>query len=152
MFKKCVCCVFITLAFLSFTSVSYAAEQGVAVSTLYTDTGADTTHFRTDTIEWVANPSNPDASAAVAAMTELSPATQLGFVRVPAGYRSDWHPAPRKQYVMVLSGKLEVEAGDGERREFTPGTVLLVTDVDGRGHKTNALGTDDVFLVWVPVP
>jgi hypothetical protein len=53
---------------------------------------------------------------------------------------------------MVLSGKLEVEAGDGERREFTPGTVLLVTDVDGRGHKTNALGTDDVFLVWVPVP
>ncbi len=152
MFEKCVRCVFIALAFLILAHVSYAADQGVAVSTLYTDTAADTTHFRTDTIEWLVDASNPDATAAVAALTELYPATQLGFVRIPAGYRSDWHPAPRKQYVMVLSGKLEVEAGDGERREFTPGTVLLVTDVDGRGHRTNALGTEDVFLVWVPIP
>lgn len=140
---------FVILALLIWARVSYAADQGVAVVTLYSDATADITHFRIDVIEWS---ENTDPNVSVAAVTKLSPATQVGFVRIPAGYRSDWHPAPRKQYVMVLRGRMEVEAGDGERREFTPGTVLLVTDVAGRGHRTNALGTEDVFLVWVPIP
>ena len=152
MFKQCGRSVGIALAFLIMADVSDAAEQGVVVSTLYTGSADDTTHFRKETLEWLVNTSNPDADAAVTAVTELYPATQLGFIRIPAGYRSDWHPAPRKQYVMVLGGTLEVEAGDGERREFTPGTVLLVTDTDLRGHRTNVLGTEDVLIVWVPIP
>jgi hypothetical protein len=53
---------------------------------------------------------------------------------------------------MVLSGVLEVEVGDGERRSFGPGNVLLVTDTEGQGHLTNVIGNEDAFLVWVPVP
>ena len=124
-----------------------APERGVVVSTLDTDPAEDTTHFRTETLEWQ-GAGDPGAATA----TELLPANQVGFARIPAGYRSDWHPAPRKQYVMVLAGGLEVEAGDGERKEFSPGAVLLVTDIQGRGHRTNALGTDDVLIAWVPVP
>ena len=30
---------------------------------------------------------------------------------------------------------MEVEAGDGEMRQFTSGRVLLVTDTEGRGHR-----------------
>ena len=41
---------------------------------------------------------------------------------------------------MVLSGLAEVEVGDGERRTFGPGNVLLVTDTEGRGHLTNVIG------------
>lgn len=147
--RKLACLNFVILALFIWIRGSYAADQGVAVATLYTDAAADVTHFRSDVIEWV---DNTDPNVSVATVTKLSPATQVGFVKIPAGYRSDWHPAPRKQYVMVLSGRMEVEAGDGEKREFTPGTVLLVTDVAGRGHKTNALGDEDVFLVWVPIP
>jgi len=145
--KRFVGSVFMAPALLILAPFSYPPDQGVVV---YTDSAADMTHFRTDTLEWA--PSNPRAMAVLGDLTELYPATHLGFVRIPAGYQDDWHPAPRKQYVMVLSGKLEVEAGDGESRAFTPGTVLLVTDVAGRGHRTRVLGTEDVFLVWVPVP
>jgi hypothetical protein len=53
---------------------------------------------------------------------------------------------------MVLAGSMEVEAGDGETRIFTPGTVLCVTDIVGRGHQTRVVGTDELLLVWVPIP
>jgi hypothetical protein len=53
---------------------------------------------------------------------------------------------------MVLSGSMEVEAGDGETRVFTPGTVLCVTDITGRGHQTRVVGADELLLVWGPIP
>jgi hypothetical protein len=53
---------------------------------------------------------------------------------------------------MVLSGSMEVEAGDGETRVFTPGTVLCVTDITARGHQTRVVGADELLLVWVPIP
>jgi hypothetical protein len=53
---------------------------------------------------------------------------------------------------MVLAGSMDVEAGDGETRVFTPGTVLCVTDIAGRGHQTRVVGAEELFLVWVPTP
>ncbi len=47
---------------------------------------------------------------------------------------------------------MAVEAGDGETRVFTPGMILLVTDLTGRGHQTRAVGAEDFFLVQVPLP
>lgn len=110
--------------------------------------GADTTRFVEESLEWNVF-STPDGDLPA---TALLPASEIGFLTLPAGYRSDWHPAPRKQYIMVLEGAVEVEAGDGETRVFRPGSVLLVTDTEGRGHKTNVVGDADVLLVWVPVP
>ena len=118
----------------------HAQTESIPVSRLYAD-DADVTHFADEEIPWGSGN-----------RTELSPADQIGFLRMTVGTRTDWHPAPRKQYVMVLEGTVEVEAGDGERRIFEPGSVLLVTDTEGRGHRTNVLSDEDVFLVWVPVP
>ena len=84
--------------------------------------------------------------------TPFLDASKIGFLRIPKSFKSDLHPAPAKQFVMVLTGVMEVQSGDGERRQFLPGSVLLVTDTQGPGHRTNALGNEDVFLVWVPVP
>jgi hypothetical protein len=53
---------------------------------------------------------------------------------------------------MVVTGSREVEAGDGETRTCTPGSVLVVTDGDGRGHKTRVVGAQEVLLVWGPIP
>ena len=79
-------------------------------------------------------------------------ASKIGFLRSPKGLKSGLHPAPAKQFVMVLTGLMEVESGDGERRQFLPGSVLLVTDTQGSGHRTSVLGDQDVFLAWVPIP
>ncbi len=105
----------------------------------------DLTHFGDEDLLW-----QSDGKQKLA--TPFLDAEKIGFMRLPQGYRTDWHPAPRKQFVMVLNGVMEVEAGDGQRRKFVAGSVLLVSDTQGHGHRTNVLGNQDVFFVWVRVP
>jgi hypothetical protein len=124
-----------------------AYADTLQVAKLYSD-ATDVTHFEDQSIDWLPY----DTADGILAATDLFPADQIGFLRINRNYRSDWHPAPKKQYVMVLTGVLEVEAGDGERRVFHPGSVLLVADTEGRGHRTNSIGETDALLVWVPIP
>jgi hypothetical protein len=55
------------------------------------------------------------------------------------------HPAPRRQLVVVLDGEMTIEVGDGERRTFGPGQLVLAEDVVGSGHALERRGT--VLLV-----
>lgn len=64
------------------------------------------------------------------------PATGVIFRETDPDYDYDWHPAPQRQYIIMLEGELEVEAGDGEKRHFAPGDILLVEDTEGRGHRS----------------
>jgi hypothetical protein len=75
--------------------------------------------------------------------------TELQFARLEAGYKSDWHPAPRRQFVLVLSGALELTVADGETRSFGPGSIFLVEDTTGTGHQTRAVGAEDCVIVTV---
>lgn len=54
----------------------------------------------------------------------------------------DWHQAPRKQYVVLLSGAVEVEVSSGEVRRFETGDVLLAEDTHGKGHRTTSLSDE----------
>jgi len=51
----------------------------------------------------------------------------------PAGWTDAEHPAPARQFMIMLEGLLEVSAG-GETRQFSPGDMLLVEDTKGPGH------------------
>jgi quercetin dioxygenase-like cupin family protein len=77
-------------------------------------------------------------------------ATQIMFV-VQSGDATDWHHhvAPRRQWVIVQTGRVAVTVTGGERREFGPGDALLVEDTTGTGHLSTPL-TDNVTLVLVP--
>ena len=46
----------------------------------------------------------------------------------------DYHVAPRRQFVIHLAGAAEIEVGDGTRRRFGPGEILLADDTTGQGH------------------
>ena len=52
----------------------------------------------------------------------------------------DWHPAPRKQVVVTLTGSIEFTFGNGEVLLVNPGDVFLAADVEGRGHKWRIVG------------
>ena len=54
-------------------------------------------------------------------------------------YDYDWHRAPRRQLVVLLDGEIEIEVGDGEKRRFRGGDVVLVEDTAGRGHRTRTV-------------
>lgn len=61
----------------------------------------------------------------------------------------DWHPAPRRQWVIILSGELEIGLGDGTLRRFGPGDARLVEDTTGRGHTTRTLGETSCLAMAV---
>lgn len=67
-----------------------------------------------------------------------------------AAFDSDPHPAPSRQWVVMLRGAIEVEVSDGTRRRFGPGDLVLVADTTGSGHSTFAVGDPPVEALWVP--
>jgi hypothetical protein len=64
------------------------------------------------------------------------------FSRLPASWFGDWHPAPSRQLVVLLQGRLEVTTSDGVMTGG-PGTAWLVEDTFGRGHQTRVVGDED---------
>jgi hypothetical protein len=58
-----------------------------------------------------------------------------GDAPVAAGF----HPAPRRQLVFMLAGRVEYECGDGARCVFGPGDILLADDTAGQGHRARVL-------------
>lgn len=72
-------------------------------------------------------------------LSQLQPATGIIFRETGPEYDYTWHPAPRRQYIIMLSGAVDVEIGDGTIRRFGPGTILLAEDTTGRGHISRAV-------------
>jgi hypothetical protein len=60
------------------------------------------------------------------------------------------HNAPRRQWVVVLRGAVEVEVTDGSRRTFAPGDLLRAEDTDGAGHITRPVGETPVEALYLP--
>ena len=92
--------------------------------------------------------------AKVALSTEGTPAAdakQAFFTRQAVGYVLDWHTAPGRQYVITLSGEGEIEVGDGTKKLFAPGDVLLAEDTTGQGHVTRVVGYQPRTMMWVPL-
>ena len=52
----------------------------------------------------------------------------------PSPSFSDFHNAPRRQYVINLDAAVEIEVGDGTVRRLGPGDILLAEDTTGHGH------------------
>ena len=74
------------------------------------------------------------------------------FVALRRDEVEDWHLAPRRQYLIVLRGEVEVTASSGESRRFRPGNILLVEDTHGKGHITRSVGVEDHVVIAVPAP
>lgn len=77
--------------------------------------------------------------------------TSLQFRRTSTDYFIDWHTAPRKQFVITLSGESEVEIGDGTKIRLHPGHILLAEDVTGQGHISRSIGTEDRISLFLPL-
>ena len=73
-------------------------------------------------------------------LTTLHAIKGIVFRSTPSGTFSDWHNAPRRQYVITLSGEVEIGLGDGTTHRFGPGHVNLVEDTTGKGHTTRSVG------------
>jgi hypothetical protein len=85
-------------------------------------------------------------------VSALSTATQTGFLHLPAGWIGEMHPTPIRMWIFVLEGQMRFEASDGEARQISPGSALLLEDTVGRGHLSRVLGQQAATLAVVRLP
>ena len=81
----------------------------------------------------------------------LMNATSVQFNRAPAGRFSDWHVGPRRQFVITLSGRGEIELAGGRKMTMQPGHINLVEDMTGKGHTTRVVGSEDRVTISIPL-
>ncbi len=82
----------------------------------------------------------------------LLPAMDSPFLRVGSNPTMDrWHTAPRRQYLVMLKGRLEIEVSGGEKRVFGPGDILLAEDETGQGHRGRDLDSEARVCLFLPV-
>src|ERR1700730_9966569 len=80
-------------------------------------------------------------------------ATHIQFLAAaPALITDRWHPAPARQFAILLKGTLIVEVSNGQSRKLEPGSFLFVEDTTGKGHKNHLVNDEEVVLAFVPVP
>jgi hypothetical protein len=80
-----------------------------------------------------------EEATAAGRLSARIPATGVIFREVPPEYDLDWHPAPRRQYIVNLDGAVQITASDGEVRRIGAGEILLVEDTWGKGHRSKAV-------------
>jgi hypothetical protein len=84
-------------------------------------------------------------------LTRLHAATGIVFRRHEAGHEMDFHVAPRRQYIITISGEVEYVLGDGSVHRFGPGHVTLAEDLTGRGHVTRVPGPEPRISAAIPI-
>ena len=113
------------------------------IHNLYVDDKGET-HFRDIEVEWKHEGRGGKTSATF-------PATGIIFRETSPDYDLDWHPAPRRQYIINLDGGVQITASDGESRIIKAGEVLLVEDTHGKGHLSKSVGGKMRHSIFVPI-
>jgi hypothetical protein len=113
------------------------------VHNLYVDEQGES-HFRDLEIEL--GPETPSGR-----VSDRLPANGIIFREVAPTYDLDWHPAPRRQYIINLDAGVKITASDGESRLIGAGEVFLVEDVTGKGHLSQAVDGQVRHCLFVPV-
>ena len=80
------------------------------IHNIYVDDAGET-HWRDIEVEWVQERNGSKLS-------DRLPATGIIFRETSGDYDLDWHPAPRRQYIVNLDGGVKITASDGEAREI----------------------------------
>lgn len=88
-------------------------------------------------------------AGSIGQLSELYPATGIIFRETAPEYDYTWHTAPRRQFIIMLDGAVDVIIGDGTTRRFGTGNILLVEDTTGRGHISRAVDNQPRRSVFV---
>ena len=113
------------------------------IHNLYCDANGES-HWRDIDVEWIEERNFSKLSARL-------PATGIIFRETSGDYDPDWHPAPRRQYIINLDGGVQITASDGESRVIGAGEVILVADTSGKGHLSKSVSGKMRHSIFVPI-
>ncbi len=104
-------------------------------------------------VRLAAEPKSVVESTLLAAFSDLIPATEVFFRNVVREASStEPHNTPRRQFIVQLKGTSEVESSSGDKRVMGPGSIMLLEDVDGKGHITRGLSEGERLTLVVALP
>jgi quercetin dioxygenase-like cupin family protein len=83
--------------------------------------------------------------------SEMFKATGVEFSRRAPNNSNDWHTGPRRQFVITLSGRGELEVAGGQKVPVGPGQINLIEDTTGKGHITRNFGPEDRIAITIPL-
>lgn len=113
---------------------------------IYTD-AAGASHF--EDVELTGEVRTSSVSSGESEYAAPLPATAVVLRRVVRAHPDHPHVAPRRQFMINLSGIVEVETSDGEIRRFGPGDLVLVEDTTGIGHISREVGDVERLSMFV---
>jgi hypothetical protein len=122
--------------------VAAQSHKSVFITRLYTGQDGQTHAEEVETTFIAATPSD---------IGRLMKVTGAELHRTPAGTVIDWHPAPRRQYAITLSGRGEIELAGGKKISLEPGHIELAEDTTGKGHITRTVGSEDRVTIQFPL-
>ncbi|HWC31134.1 MAG TPA: hypothetical protein VG845_13725 [Dehalococcoidia bacterium] len=75
---------------------------------------------------------------------------RIQIAQLPPFYKVDWHNVRERTLVTTIGGSGEMEAGDGQKIELKPGTMVLIEDLTGDGHRSSN-GPEGRLAIFVPL-
>jgi quercetin dioxygenase-like cupin family protein len=88
----------------------------------------------------------------VGRLSEAVETKEMIFREVDPSYDWDFHPAPARQYIILLEGEIEIETSLQDRRIFKAGDILLVEDTTGKGHRTKNVKPQRRKSIFITLP
>jgi quercetin dioxygenase-like cupin family protein len=145
LFTRLAFVVSVSLAVVSSASHVAAQRQVTTITRLFT--GADGQSHAEDTeVVWRSAQLRAELNE-----SESVKVTSAQFLRWPRGFVWAGHPASKRQYVIIVSGRGEVDVAGGKKVQLAPGRVLLAEDVRGKGHTTRVGADEDLVMLLVPL-
>ena len=107
-------------------------------------------HF--DEVDLPTTPQSVHPDATPFDVTASYPASRIRFTRIPAGMRQvEWHTVPEPVLTVRLDGAVEYETSDGDVRNVSAGSFVLVEDTHGKGHLSRH-SSDPQLVLWISLP
>lgn len=83
------------------------------------------------------------------ALSGVFKAKAVQFRENSADYYWDYHNPPSKQFIILLDGVIEITTSLGEKRQFSGGDILLLEDLEGKGHRTEHIKKEKRKSVFI---
>lgn len=115
----------------------------IKVTRLYSDIDGET-HFQDTFI-----PVKDNGKGSL--YSDFAPSTGVEFRTAPKDYNMGFHNTPRKQYIVIIKGGVEMETSLGEIRQFHTGDIILIEDTTGKGHKSRAINNQERLSVFIGI-
>ena len=92
-----------------------------------------------------------NSQGAMGSISSMWSARGVIFRKVDGDYSLGFHNAPRRQFVVNLTGAVEIEVGDGSKRKLGAGSILLAEDTEGQGHISRGVAGKPRECLFIPL-